>query len=322
MVNETDIAFALLRSTIDGTVPELEPMGASQWWQVFRLMQRHHVVAISYMAAARCQMPREVLMPWLSESEKATDWHRYQLTVQQDIVDIMQRNGIPCMVLKGTHTAQYYPESELREFGDLDLYFGDRHAEADEVARRELKVTVDETPHHHTRYSYRGVMVESHYEFFNRYYPGSNRHYNSMLASMEPSPTFDVLHFLRHAAIHFAAQSLNLRDLCDWVFLANGCNNVDWNRVETEVKRFGMSTFVATLDRITRSRLGTSSPLQGDCPDGLATQMENDIIYGGLPGGTIRQYIHNRWKRHLAFNDNEISLLTHKVISHLSHKIQ
>jgi hypothetical protein len=83
-----------------------------------------------------------------------------------------------------------------------------------------------------------------------------------------------------------------------------------------------MNTFVATLDRITRSRLGTGSPLQGDCPDGLATQMENDIIYGGLPGGAIRQYINNRWKRHLAFNDNEISLLTHKVISHLSHKIQ
>lgn len=320
MMTETDIAFALLRSAIDGSVPKLEQIETNMWWSVFRLVQRHHVVALTYDVAVRCEVPRAVLMPWLSEREKAIGWHRYQLKVQQDIVDTMRQNNIPVTVLKGTHTAQYYPQAEMREFGDLDLYFGDRHAAADEVARRKLNVTVDVTPHHHTKYDYRGVTVESHFEFFNRYYPGSNKRYNQMLASMGASQTFDVLHFLRHAAIHFAAQRLSLRDLCDWAFIVANGKEVDWRTVETEMKRFGMSMFAATLDGITHSRLGIASTMYKGTPSDYLIPMENDIFHGKQSDNTPSQYLHSRWKRRLAFGDSEPSLLLHKAISRLTHK--
>ncbi len=319
MYSDVDITFTLLKSALDGSTPELGSMDVSRWWSLFRRMQQNHVAALTYNATARCEVSRDVLMPWLSEREKGIDWHRYQSGVQKDIVDTMLRNGIRTLVLKGTHLAQYYPEPELREFGDLDLYFFDSHAEADRVAQRELKVTVNTEPHHHTRYNYRGVTVESHYDFFNNYYPGSNKPYNKMLASLAPSPTFDVLHFLRHAAIHFAAKGLNLRDLCDWVMIVTNGKDIDWNTVEREINHFGMAPFVATLDEITRTRLGIASPLHFCAPADAADHLIHDIFYSKPHPTAVGQYFHSRWKRRLAFGDSLPSQFLHKTLSHLSH---
>lgn len=314
---EIDIAFALLRSAISGEAPALDnkPIETDVWWNVFKLVQQHHVVALCYDAAALSGVPRKVIMPWLAEREKAVEWHHYQSGVQQDIVNVMQRNDIPIRVLKGTHLAQYYHQPELREFVDLDFYFGDRHTEADELARKELHISIDTKPHHHTKFNYRGVTVESHYDFFNRHYPASNRKYNCILASLGTSTTFDVLHFLRHAAIHFASQGLKMRDLCDWAFIVARASDVDWNMVKATMKSFGMSDFVATLDSVTHSRLGVASPLWDNCPTGFDKKLEKDMFQDSHAGGKRD----SGWKRSLAFNDSSISLLIHKVISHLSH---
>lgn len=319
MRTEIDITFALLKSAIDGSTSELGSMDVQRWWSLFRRMQQNHVAALTYSATAQCEVSRDVLMPWLSEREKAIDWHHYQSSVQQDIIDTMQRNGIRTMVLKGTHLAQYYPEPQLREFGDLDLYFFDNHSEADRVAQRELRVTVNTEPHHHTRYNFRGVTVESHYDFFNSYYPGSNKPYNKMLLSVAPSATFDVLHFLRHAAIHFAAKGLNLRDLCDWVMIVATGKDIDWNTVEREISRFGMAPFVATLDEVTRTHLGIASPLHFCAPAGAVDRLVNDLFYGKPHSTAVEQYFHSRWKRRLAFGDSLPSQLFHKTLSHFSH---
>lgn len=321
MKNEADIAFALLRSAINGEAPALgdTPIETETWWSVFKLMQRNHVAALASMAVEHLDIPREVKIPWLAECEKAARWFRYQLEVQQDIVDTMKQNGIDTLVLKGTHLAQYYPNPEQREFGDLDLYFYNRHVKADEIAKRKLKVTVDNKPHHHTKYNYRGMTIENHFDFFNRHYPSSNKRYNKMLVAMEPSPTFDVLHFLRHAAIHFAANGLKLRDLCDWAMLVSNGKDIKWEKVADVMKRFGMTRFVATIDDVTRTRLGIASPLQGIAPAGASQHMVNDIFSNKQHDGAVKQYFHTRWKRRLAFSDSLTSQLLHKITSHLSH---
>lgn len=319
MVNEPDIVFELLKASLSGDVPKVSAMDAHDWWHIFRLMQANHVAALTAGAMATQEVPREVKIPWLAERDKAERWYRYQAEVQQEIVDTMTRHGIETLVLKGTHTAQYYPQPDLREFGDLDLYFHDRHDEADAVAERELHVTVSNVSHHHSKYDYRGVTVESHYDFFNCHYPGSNRRYNQMLIALVPSSTFDVLHFLRHAAIHFADRGLRLRDLSDWVQIISNSKGIDWNTVGAEVERFGMSSFVAALDSLTHSRLGIASPLKLSCPDGIANRMEIDIFQRHPQGELIQQYLSSRWKRHLAFGDSLTSQLIHKTLSRLSH---
>lgn len=323
MVNEIDIAFALLRASLSGKAPEVERLEASQWWNLFRLLQANHVSALTAEALATLEVPREVKIPWLAECDKAVRWHRYQQEVQQDIVDTMQKHGIETLVLKGTHTAQYYPHSETREFGDLDLYFHDRHDEADRVAHEVLKVDVSNDAHHHSKYNYRGVTVESHYDFVNRHYPPSNRRYETLLKELAPGPTFEVLFLLRHMAGHFAASRITLRDLCDWTLTCRALNDkVDWDKVEQTIHVFGMTKFATMLNSIAESRLG-SQPLSYSDAQSL---IEHDIVYGSMDdssadgvgrlGWKLRRWRALGWKRKMVYNDNTLRLFLASLTSH------
>ena len=331
----------MLRAALGGGKDELPAMDTHQWWSVFKLLRANHVTALTAEAAVAQEIPREVKIPWLAECDKAVRWHRYQKEVQQDIIDTMQKHDIETLVLKGTHTAQYYPRPELREFGDLDLYFYDRHDEADRVASEMLKVTVSNDAHHHSKYNYRGVTVESHYDFVNRHYPPSNRHYEALLKSLVdeknplptthyPLPTCEILFLLRHMAGHFAASRITLRDLVDWTLSCQAlADKVDWGTVDKAIHDFGMEPFVSALNTIAEQRLGihhssliTHYPL----PTTHYPLIEHDIVYGsvddhtddgiGRLGWKLRRWRALGWKRKMVYNDNSLRLLLSSLTSH------
>lgn len=314
MVGERDILFALVRAALEGRRAEgLESVEATVWWRVFRLAQQNHVAAFTACALAD-GVPRDVLMPWLAESERARARYRFQCDVQRQIVDTMSAHGIETLVLKGTHTAQYYPEAEVRQFGDLDLYFFDRHDEADEVARRELHVQVDDHSHHHTRYALRGFTVESHYDFVNTHYPPSNQRYEAMLKELAPSPTFEVLFLLRHMAGHFAASRITLRDVCDWVLTHRALHGkVDWERVRQVVDEYGMTDFFDSLESMAKGDLSDSrfvdSVVYGDTGDHVDENM-------GRLVWKLRRWRANAWKRRIVYNDTPLSLLASSITAH------
>ncbi len=333
-MTEMQLAYSLLKAALDGGKPYLgiEAPDADHWWSLFRLLQRNHVAALCYEGAAAAGAPREVLMPWLAEHEKAVGWHRYQRRVQQEIVDAMAKHGIETLVLKGTHMSQYYPRPEEREFGDLDLYFYDRHDEADRVACEVLKVTVGNDAHHHSKYNYSGVTVESHYDFINTHYPPSNRRYEALLKEAAPSPAFEVLFLLRHMACHFASSRITLRDLVDWTLTCRAMEGqVDWEQVQRAVDDYGMTAFVSALDGVAERQLGYRPPLRStEGPDNVGNirQLERDIVYGspetadkhadGLArlGWKLRRWKAQAWKRRMVFRDSEPTLLLASLTSH------
>ena len=333
-MQDSELAFGLIRAALNGETLHLgaTPPDTDQWWSIFRLLQRNHMAAMCFDAAADSGAPRKIAMPWVAEREKTADWHRYQRQVQDDIVDTMARHGIITLVLKGTHTAQYYPHPEYRPFGDLDLYFYNRHEDADRIATEILKVTVDNEAHHHTKYTYRNVVVESHYDFVNVHYPPSNRRYEAMLKELAPSPTFEVLFLLRHMAGHFAASRITLRDLADWTLTCQALQEqVDWKMVQHTVDEYGMTSFTAALANIANRHLGIDAPQHAvtTCAEsGITGKVEHDIVYGtaetddsGRNGlarlpWKLRRWKAQAWKRRMVFRDSETSLLWASLTSH------
>ena len=338
-MTEQEITFRLLRSALNDTTPDVGVLEPQQWWSLFRLLQRNHVAAL--VSEVFNQMPKEmlppraVLIPWLAERNKATEWARYQKDVQDDVVNTLQKHGIQTLVLKGTHIATYYSHPELREFGDLDLYFFDKHDEADRVAKKELGVSISDKSHHHTKYDYRGVTVESHYDFVNTHYPPSNRNYETLLKEQVPSPTFEVLFLLRHMACHFAASRITLRDLVDWALTCQALEDkVDWTLVNKTIEDYGMTEFFAALNTIATQHLGVSmsqclAVLQSCSLDvSLVHKVEHDLVYGseeadnkadGLErlGWKLRRWHALAWKRRMVFNDSPLRLLLSSFTSHI-----
>lgn len=333
MKSEIDIAFALLKSTLAGSEEQVN-LNSHDWWGLFRLLQKNHVAALAAESIAQLpetqQPPRDVLIPWLAEQEKSAAWFRYQQQVQQSIVDLLHKHGIETLVLKGTRTAQHYPLPELREFGDLDLYFYDKHDEADHIIQRHFGVDITNDVNHHTKYNIRGVTVESHYHLLNHYHPHSNRNYEALLKQLvETNPsTFEILFLLRHMACHFVASRITLRDLVDWTLTCRALDKqVDWAVVERTVSDYGMSQFTAALCQIAERRLAAHFSLNFPISADLDT-IERDIVYGSLQAADhdhedihrffwkLRRYRANRWKQRLVFNDTSFSLLFSNLSAH------
>jgi hypothetical protein len=334
-MKEQEIAFRLLRSALDGQAPDLGngPIETPVWWSLFRLLQKNHVAALTAEAVGKLpeeQKPsRDVLMPWLSERVKIGERYHYQCKVQEDIVERMERHNIKTLVLKGTTLAKHYPTPELREFGDLDLYFYDRHDEADEVARREMGVSLSNDRNHHTKYDYRGVTVESHYHLLNGNYPPSNRSYERVLQEHMGQPTFEVLFLLRHMAVHFAANRLTLRDLSDWAITCKAFKDTaDWTCVQSTLEQYGMTQFAAALDSIAEQRLGIKVPLTLEALPSDIKRVEQDIVYGdpnvdahpeeniGRLGWKLKRWNSMGWKRKMVFCDSSLRLLLASLGTH------
>lgn len=304
--------------------PETQSLSTHNWWNLFRLLQANHVAALTADTIAQLEVPREVKIPWLAERDKAVRWHRYQEEIQQEILDCMKEAGIETMVLKGTRLSQYYHKPELREFGDLDLYFYDRHDEADEAARRKLKVEVSDQAHHHSKYNYRGVTVESHYDLLNTHYPPSNRRYEKLLKEFVPSPTFEILFLLRHMACHFAASRITLRDVVDWFLACKALHGqVDWTTVQNTAEQYGMKSFMSALDDIVEQRFGSQPPTNAT----TQSLVEHDIVYGSNVADLKadgferllwkpRRWRAMAWKRRMVFSDHECTLLLASLTSH------
>lgn len=326
--------FGLLRSALTGE-PTDAPAG-TDWQRLFQLLQQNHVAALASEAFSHLPQeqkpPRNVLIPWLSEREKAAAWYRHQLGVQQEIEALMQQHGIETLVLKGTRLARLYPQAELREFSDLDLYFYSRHHEADQLAAKHLGVQVNNDSHHHTKYDYRGLTVESHYDFVNRHTPPSNRRFEAQLKELATThsqlPTFEILFLLRHMAGHFAASRITLRDLVDWHLLATAHRgDADWEHIATAAEEAGMLGFVEALNAIVSRHFGTDIPLPRSEGAALIERVEHDTVYGSLEEHReenlgrllwkLRRYRANRWKHRLAYShDPAWRLFTASLTAH------
>lgn len=326
--------FGLLRSALTGE-PTAVPV-STDWQRLFQLLQQNHVAALASEAFSHLTQeqkpPRNVLIPWLSEREKASAWYRHQLGVQQEIEQLMLQHGIKTLALKGTTLAQLYPQPDLREFSDLDLYFYDRHSEADQLAAKHLGVQVSDDSHHHTKYDYRGLTIESHYDFLNIHTPPSNRRLEELLKQLatdqRSTATFELLFLLRHAAGHFAASRITLRDLVDWHLLSSAHrSDADWDVVARAVKDAGMEGFVGVLNAIAALRFGNENPLHRSEDTALIVRVEHDTVYGsteehreenlGRLLWKLRRYRANRWKHRLAYShDPAWRLFTASLTAH------
>lgn len=128
----------------------------------------------------------------------------------------------------------------------------------------------DERHYHET---YKGILVENHSEL--THFPGDRYReleddLNAMLREQErigleiggevvstPSPEFNVLFMLEHAAFHLPDVGLGLRHLCDWARqLWYYRESIDRDRVAGLIRKYGFGRAANAFGLICVQRLG------------------------------------------------------------------
>lgn len=141
----------------------------------------------------------------------------------------MADDGLSTLVIKGFSLAVLYPQTELRECGDIDIYSGPDY-EAVNACLARHGLPLGRADGHHIHIPIDGISVEHHFALHNARVKSGMRGPVEVLQQLAakdkrptalpgicfPNPAFTALFTGWHAHKHFLAEKIELRHVVDW----------------------------------------------------------------------------------------------------------
>lgn len=302
---------ALLRLALRNASPEGEAgrfPRESDWTGIVRLARLHGVDALAFDGAMRLPVanrpPRETALRWGANAEAVRLRHRRYRAAAAELAAWLEGQGVPVMQLKGGVLADCYPDPELREAGDIDIYAFGRHDEADRLAR-ERGIPVERHNPKHSLFPFRHIPVENHATLLDADgsamdaelekrlglilaaagAPGALRRQPGTGMLVAP-PDLDALFLMRHATAHFVGGNMTLRHLCDWcAFLSANGHALDREGYLRAVEQAGLRPLADAFTALAVDRFGLDPVLAPAF--GRDRALERRIAADLLPGPAV-----------------------------------
>lgn len=173
---------------------------------------------------------------------KAMMYHYYQIEhITEMTVELLEKEGISCFLLKGISLAAYYPMPEQRKLGDVDLYIPAREelAKAQKILEHHGYKQEEEVSGHHLTYHYtfpqtgRTYILELHFGVVGKYqYKRANQVVDTIYHTPDLKSVFQVVgdrtyrvlppteyvfYMIHHMLRHYLYSGFGIRLLCDFV---------------------------------------------------------------------------------------------------------
>lgn len=291
--------------------------------------------------------PKELLLQWIGEVLQNYEY-RYlsYCNTLAELSALYHTSGINMMVLKGYACGIHWPKPEHRPYGDIDIWLFGKYKEADALLRK-CGIQIDSGLHHHTIFTFKGEIVENHFDFVNVHSSNENKEIEEIfktLASDEsykttingqtiylPSPNLHALFLLRHAKGHFSSTSINLRQLLDWAFFVKAnVGLIDWNWLLPLLDKYHLREFFNCINAICVENLGFSASIfpYVQFNPMLKDRMLRDIFSPKFsddePKWLImrlvfkyRRWKANAWKRRMCYEGNDVAMFMRSAWKHL-----
>lgn len=286
-------------------------------------------------------------------------------SVVAELAAVYQSAGYRMMLLKGYGLSKYWPIPNHRPTGDIDIYLMYMDSDgkdkcqpawkrADLMMKEKFGVEIDNSHHHHSVFTYKGIMVENHYDFINVHSHRSNQWIENEFKTLAltgseeytfdngakllfPSPLLNCLFVARHNACHFAAEHLNLRQLLDWaLFVEKRNEDMDWDYFWSTAKKMGMEKFVLCMAFIAIEQLSFEKSIFHitdeymdfqECEHDLIDKVFDDILHPTDEGNDGKGLVYvvrrfklwkrNLWKHRIVYSDSVVSTFCAQIKSHL-----
>ena len=151
----------------------------------------------------------------------------------------MEKADIQVVLMKGAGLAVFYPEPQMRQWGDIDLFVGAQQYHPACAAMRATfpdALKFDEELDHYKHYNLiaDGISIEIHRVTVSLSHPLDERRYarfeqygmshgeRKVISGVEvtiPEPTFNALLIMLHSWEHMTTNGASVRQLCDFTLL-------------------------------------------------------------------------------------------------------
>lgn len=263
----------LINSTLDGKSLEYSGVTEEQWQRCYDLALQQDVLAMTFPAMSALpkeQRPGFVLWSkWMAYVQSVAEQSAHKRQVVEKIGGWLAEEGLTTMILKGFSLSALYPNPNLREFCDVDIFSGTDY-EAVNACFRKHGIEVGKPDGHHARLTVDGVAVEHHHSFDNSRVRQGNAYsieeVLQRLAISDPRPTalpgicfpcpeLTALYTGWHAYKHFVHEKIEMRHVIDWALAlrqltADEAEEVDRVKGTSPWGRFADSMTAIALHRL------------------------------------------------------------------------
>ncbi|MCC8168252.1 MAG: nucleotidyltransferase family protein [Clostridiales bacterium] len=224
----------------------------------------------------RTALPGDMASTWEQNALRIIMGNEQLLYEQDRVIRLLEDNGIPLVILKGSSSAVCYPDPSLRTMGDIDILVRPGQQLAAVALLRENGYEAESDPedsvnHCHIAVCKNNIAVEVHKEP-NGLYMSSNAEISQVLQSLfedavdkrqieDGLPVLaddkQAVVLILHKLEHFTTSGLGMRQLCDWAAFVNKKLDMTthdgrelWDNLEPLLSDVGLLTFTGVMTRV------------------------------------------------------------------------
>lgn len=236
------VFLEILKAGMWGVRPQV-PEGFDEWVNVVRLAKSQSVLGVvGNVLLSDAELSQRVPEELKNKVKKfvmsSMLTHNLLNGTLVKVVSVLRENGVESVLLKGQGIARNYPQPELRQCGDIDLYVGLGKGERVREILAPIAEKVDEAErvnvgkHYHVTMP-GGVEVEVHRLTDLIVSPKRNVIYQAAsdkgtstglvtydfggTAVNTPADDFNAFFIFNHLFHHFLTSGIGLRQFCDWM---------------------------------------------------------------------------------------------------------
>lgn len=253
-------------------------LSREQWNNIVDIVNRHAVLSLLYSKLEDCAdiMPKSVWNHICQVSNRVVHTNYRLLFATRYLTDLLEKNDVPVVVLKGAVTGYYYPKFELRKSGDIDLLVSkDMLPLASQLLVKEgyVRKTDSHSVHHVEFQTSEGIVIELHSMMIE---PVENRKIDQQIREIEReglqkrirvsimgvnlptlSEPYHAYYLIMHMLHHYLRKGFGIKLLYDWGMFWRTEHTEDTKQQLREMlEKSGLITFVRTITGICVNKLG------------------------------------------------------------------
>ena len=289
----------LLRESLKENPAEVENirMDENAWEEMISMAEKHSVLSLLYdVLEKQKNMPASIWKRTEQLAKKITLQQYHLLFLSKYLVELLEKNDIQTVVMKGVTIGAYYPTPELRKSGDVDLLLlNPDEIEKVEKILQENGFWVKEAQlalHHVTIGSKEGIDIELHTllaEPFDN--EKTNNYLKSLFAECQEgilrknimgielpvlSKPYFAFELMLHMLQHFLRSGFGIKLLCDWVvFWREKMTPKEQEKYLELVDKAGIKGFSEMITQVCVQYLGLDEKMVAwmDCAPGYSVDV-------------------------------------------------
>ena len=336
----------LINTTLTGKPLELWVVSEEEWQRCFDMALAQNVLAMTFPAMTSLpkeQRPSFVLWSkWMAYAQSVAEQSQFKQQVVEKIGGWLADDGLSTLILKGFSLSALYPNPNLREFSDIDIFSGVNYDVVNGCFAKH-GVIVDSVDGHHAYLKLDGISVEHHFAFSNtkvkKGLVGPEDSLQRLVVKAPqpttipginfPNPVFTALFVGWHAYEHFLQEKIELRHVIDWALALKQLSEQETKTLNEIKSNTGWGDFCDTLTAIAIHQLALPQEwfhVNEQAYSEHAQRVWNDIINSPRTPKSKSSYfrriyiakrmLKNNWKFKEYSNISATELLIRETIGH------